>query len=61
VQCAKTVRPKTRMSDVKAQILAGCVCGGTLRWFNCEAQSYWFVMKVDGVEYSIWAHVPDAI
>ena len=54
--CSKTVHPKTWTSDVKAQVFEGCGCSGDLQWLTCEAQCYRFVIKEDGVEYSIWEH-----
>jgi hypothetical protein len=57
--CRMIVRPKTSTGAMKAQLEDNCPgdnCDGVLRWVTCKARTYHFVIKEDGIEYSVWKH-----
>ena len=57
--CGMVVRPKTSTGGMKAQLEETCPdgnCDGIFRWVTCNARTYHFAIKEDGIEYSVWKH-----
>ena len=54
------VRPKTSTGGMKAQLEQKCPdgnCDGILWWVTCNARTYHFAIKEDGIEYLVWKHM----
>ena len=57
--CGMVVHPKMSTGGMKAQLEQKCPdgnCDGILWWVTCNARTYHFTIKEDGIEYSVWKH-----